>query len=67
MGIEGVALEGHSHITLIRRRKIGELTVDIEASLGGPQYSGDTFEDGGFTRPRRTDENEELLLPNIQG
>ncbi len=66
MGIERVVLEYHRNISVLGNDVVNELTVDIKFARRNFFETCDHTQRRGLTAAGRTDEYDELFIPNIK-
>ena len=66
MGIEGVVLEDHGDITILRSDIVHEGSIDIQLAVGNILKSRNHAKGGGLAASGRTDQNDELLVLDVQ-
>ena len=64
--IKGVALEDHRDVAILRRDVVDKLVVDIQFAAGDVLKAGHHAQRGGLSAARRTDENDEFLVFNLE-
>ena len=66
MGIQSVVLEYHGDITILRLYIVNQLAVDVQLAGSNVFQTSDHTKGGRLTASRRSYENDELLVCDLQ-
>ena len=66
MGIEGVVLEDHGDVAVLRGNVVAQPPVDIKLAAGYILQTGDHAQRGGLSAAGRTDQHDKFLIRNFQ-
>jgi hypothetical protein len=64
--VQGVALEHHGDVAVLRRGIVDHLAADPQLAVGDVLQPGDHVERGGLPAARRPDQDHELAVGDIQ-
>jgi hypothetical protein len=67
MRIEGIVLKYESDIAVARRRGVDSLAADVDAAARGAFQPGDDAQQRGLAASRRSEQNTELAVGDIEG
>ena len=66
VGIQSVVLENHRDVAILGCNIVDQLVADVELAVGNLFQAGDHAQRGGLTATRRSDQNDELLVLDVQ-
>ena len=66
MRIQGVALEHHRDIAILRGNMVDQLVVDVQFTLGDILQTGDHAQGGGLAAAGRPDQDDKLFILDLQ-
>ena len=67
MRVEGVALEDHGNVAVLRRDVVDDLVADQQGAIGDLLKAGNHAERGGFAAARGPYEHHELAISDLKG
>ncbi len=66
MRVQSVVLEHHGHVTVLRRELVDDLRTDRDGAGRDLFETGDHPKGGGLAAARRTDQDHELTIDDLQ-
>src|SRR5439155_12775718 len=64
--VQGVVLEHHGQVALAGRLVVDDVVADLDLALGDVLEAHDHPQQGGLPAPRRTHEDDELAVGNVE-